>query len=172
MPITLNGDTGLSGVAGTASTPALVGTDTDTGVYYSAANTLDFATGGTAAAQLDSSQNLKFNSGYGSVATAYGCRAWVKFAGSTGTINGSGNVSSVTRTSTGIYTVNFTNSMPDTNYSVVGASKNQDNTTVAANNNPVSIGPISFATGSIGIVTPSVTTTLVDPFAVSVSIFR
>ena len=34
---------------------------------------------------LDSSGNLQFNSGYGSVATAYGCRAWVNFNG-TGTI--------------------------------------------------------------------------------------
>ena len=172
MSLILNGDTGISAVDGTASAPALVGNDTDTGVYFSAANTLDFATGGTRRASINSTGDLQFNSGYGSVATAYGCRAWVKFAGATGTINGSGNVSSVTRTSTGIYTVNFTNSMPDTNYSVVGASKNQDNTTVAGGNNPVSIGPISFATGSIGIVTPSVTTTLVDPFAVSVSIFR
>jgi hypothetical protein len=45
--------------------------------------------------RLDSSGNLKFNSGYGSVATAYGCRAWVNFNG-TGTvaIRASGNVSS------------------------------------------------------------------------------
>ena len=42
---------------------------------------------------LDGSGNFKFNSGYGSVATAYGCRAWVNFNG-TGTvaIRASGNV--------------------------------------------------------------------------------
>ena len=34
----------------------------------------------------DSSNNLQFNSGYGSVATAYGCRAWVNFNG-TGTLS-------------------------------------------------------------------------------------
>lgn len=44
------------------------------------------------------------------------CRAWVNFAGSTGAIAASFNVSSVTRNSTGIYTVNFTNAMPDTNF--------------------------------------------------------
>ena len=66
--------------------------------------------------QIDSSANLKFNSGYGSVATAYGCRAWVKFTGTT--INGSGNVSSVTKQSTGNYTVNMTNAMTDTNYAL------------------------------------------------------
>ena len=64
--------------------------------------------------------NLAFNSGYGSVATAYGCRAWVNFNG-TGTvaINGSGNVTSITDGGTGVYTVNITNAMPDANYSGV-----------------------------------------------------
>jgi len=64
--------------------------------------------------------NFQFNSGYGSVATAYGCRAWVNFNG-TGTvaIRGSGNVSSITDNGVGIYTVNFTNNMPDVNYATV-----------------------------------------------------
>jgi hypothetical protein len=63
---------------------------------------------------------LQFNSGYGSVATAYGCRAWVNFNG-TGTvaIRASGNVSSITDNGTGIYTINFTTAMPDANYSAV-----------------------------------------------------
>jgi hypothetical protein len=66
------------------------------------------------------SGNLSFNSGYGSSAVAYGCRAWVNFNG-TGTvaIRGSGNVSSITDVSTGRYNVNFTTAMPDTNYSPV-----------------------------------------------------
>jgi hypothetical protein len=66
---------------------------------------------------------LQFNSGYGSVATAYGCRAWVNFNG-TGTvaIRASGNVSSITDNGTGDYTINFTNALPDANYSVVGMS--------------------------------------------------
>ena len=67
--------------------------------------------------RIDSSGNLLFNSGYGSAATAYGCRAWVNFNG-TGTIaiRASGNVSSITDNAQGLYTVNFTNSMPDVNY--------------------------------------------------------
>lgn len=75
--------------------------------------------GGGVAGRFDSSGNFYMNSGYGSAATAYGCRAWVNFNG-TGTvaITGSGNVSSITDTGTGSYTVNFTNSLPDTNYSV------------------------------------------------------
>jgi hypothetical protein len=43
-------------------------------------------------------------------------KAWVNFAGSTGTIAGSFNVSSITRNATGDYTINFTTSMPNTNY--------------------------------------------------------
>jgi hypothetical protein len=69
--------------------------------------------------RIDSSGNLLFNSGYGSVATAYGCRAWVNFNG-TGTvaINASGNVTSITDNGTGDYTVNFTNAMPNANYAI------------------------------------------------------
>ena len=52
------------------------------------------------------------------------CRAWVNFNGTTNvggfcTIRASFNVSSVADNGTGDYTVNFTNAMPDANYSVV-----------------------------------------------------
>jgi hypothetical protein len=72
---------------------------------------------------VDTSGNLQFNSGYGSVATAYGCRAWVNFNG-TGTvaIRASGNVTSITDNGVGTYTVNFTTAMPDADYSVVGTA--------------------------------------------------
>jgi hypothetical protein len=52
------------------------------------------------------------------------CRAWVNFDGTTspGTIRASGNVSSVTKTGTGAYTVNFTTAMPDANYAASGIS--------------------------------------------------
>ena len=51
-------------------------------------------------------------------APIYACRAWVNFNG-TGTvaIRASGNVSSITDNGVGDYTVNFTTSMPDANYS-------------------------------------------------------
>jgi hypothetical protein len=51
------------------------------------------------------------------------CQAWVNFNGTTttpSTIRASFNVSSVTRNSTGDYTVNFTNALADANYCVVG----------------------------------------------------
>ena len=71
----------------------------------------------------DGSNNLLMNSGYGSDAVAYGCRAWVNFNG-TGTvaIRASGNVSSITDNDVGNYTINFTNAMPDTNYAYGGAA--------------------------------------------------
>jgi hypothetical protein len=67
------------------------------------ASALSFKTGSSIYAsatekmRITSAGLLQFNSGYGSVATAYGCRAWVNFNG-TGTpaIRASGNVSSIT----------------------------------------------------------------------------
>jgi hypothetical protein len=56
----------------------------------------------------------------GGDAPIYACRAWVNFDGDTVTIRGSGNVSSVSRSATGVYTVNFTTAMPDVNYVVTG----------------------------------------------------
>ena len=56
-------------------------------------------------------------------APIYACRAWVNFNGTTNTggncdIRASGNVSSVTDSGTGQYTVNFTTAMPDANYAI------------------------------------------------------
>lgn len=71
----------------------------------------------TEQARIDTAGLFKFNSGYGSVATAYGCRAWVNFNGQgTVAIRASGNVSSITDNGTGTYTVNLSNALPDANY--------------------------------------------------------
>jgi hypothetical protein len=79
--------------------------------------------------RLNSTGDLLFNSGYGSLAVGYGCRAWVNFNG-TGTvaIRGSGNVSSITDNGTGSYTVNFATAMPDLNYTTNGSSWYAGNT--------------------------------------------
>lgn len=128
MPVTISGSTGLAGVDGSAGTPALQGTDTNTGVYFPGADRIGFAEGGTQVGEFDDSGNFKFNSGYGSVATAYGCRAWVNFNG-TGTvaIRASGNVTSITDNGTGDYTVNFTTAMPDASYAYSHAYSNEVN---------------------------------------------
>jgi hypothetical protein len=160
---------------------------------------MQFIMGGTAQMVIATNGDLQFNSGYGSSAVAYGCRAWVNFDGTsnatnltgtysqtgttvTVTITGhgyitgnsafldftsgtavdgaytvtvtdantftvtqasrttsgnvtnvrnnifaSGNVSSISDNGTGIFTVNFTNSFPDTNYAIAGyAKRNSD----------------------------------------------
>ena len=74
------------------------------------------ASASTGAVNVDASDNLQFDSGYGSTATAYGIRAWVNYNGDTNTINASGNISSVTDNATGNFTLNFSTAMPDTYY--------------------------------------------------------
>ena len=87
-----------------------------------------FRANNTEQMRLDTSGNLLFNSGYGSVATAYGCRAWVNFNGSgTVAIRSSFNVNSMTDDGTGTYRANFSTALPDTNYT--GAGFSASNTT-------------------------------------------
>jgi hypothetical protein len=59
MTITINGTTGIAGVDGSASTPAVQGTDTNTGVFFGT-DTVTISTGGTAAVTVDSGQRTKF----------------------------------------------------------------------------------------------------------------
>jgi uncharacterized protein (AIM24 family) len=160
------------------------------GLALSCDNTgiLELKTGtgaGTTAVTVDASQNVtlatgiagdfKMNSGYGSVATAYGCRAWVNFNG-TGTvaIRASGNVSSITDNGTGDYTVNFTNAMPDANYAVVlpsmmtGGNTSQYFGVSTPSNN-------SYASKTTSAVRVAVYNTLVsnqDVFDANIAIFR
>jgi len=100
---------------------------TTTGLVQSAdtSGIITLQNNGTNAVTITSG-NLQFNSGYGSVATAYGCRAWVNFDGTTNTggfctIRASGNVTSVADNGTGDYTVNLTTAMPDINYAPVAS---------------------------------------------------
>lgn len=175
MPLKLNSSGGGSvtldvpSTAGTftATVPANTGTLVTTG-STAAVTPAMLSTG---APNWDSSGNLSFNSGYGSVATAFGCRAWVNFNG-TGTIaiRASGNVSSITDNGPGSYGVNFSTAMPDANYAC-----------------QISIGPTTtgfFAgvaerhiTGAISassaaFTTADTTTGLVDTAQASVAIFR
>jgi hypothetical protein len=94
---------------------------------------------------------FQFNSGYGSVATAFGCRAWINFNG-TGTpaIRGSGNVSSITDNGTGDYTINFTVSMPDANYAAIVTSEFVSNGTNISFPSLYAAGP-PIATGSVRV---------------------
>jgi hypothetical protein len=76
-------------------------------------------------------------------------KAWVQFAGSSATIAGSFNVSSITRNSIGYFTVNFTTAMANANYAY--------NVTISPNsgyaNNPGSIAANS--NGNSTLVSPT-----------------
>jgi hypothetical protein len=114
-----------------ASGPSIQGfkENTTDGNYASGLRFLTRPQGADASeqARITSTGLFQFNSGYGSVATAYGCRAWVNFNG-TGTvaIRASGNVSSITDNGNGNYTVNFSTAMPDANYSISGFTTDID----------------------------------------------
>jgi hypothetical protein len=135
---------------------------------------IDFRLSGTKTAGITSGGDLQFNSGYGSVATAYGCRAWVNFNG-TGTvaIRASGNVSSITDNGTGDYTVNFTTNMPNTNYAVVfgGTSVNGRFTRTKETSSGDS-NPVSKTTTAVRIFHASATADPADCADVNLAIIR
>ena len=58
MAIALNGTTGISGVDGSASAPALQGTDSNTGINF-ASDTVNINTGGSTRYSVDSSGNIQ-----------------------------------------------------------------------------------------------------------------
>jgi hypothetical protein len=131
---------------------------------------------------IDSSSNLQFNSGYGSVATAYGVRAWVNFNGQgTIAINDSGNVSSLTDLGTGFYQINFTTAMPDINYAVCGMSKllndgasnasNFTTTSIDRDTNSLSTGFVKICAGRTG-ATGGDASDFYDVYTQTVAVFR
>lgn len=101
------------------------------------------------------------------------CRAWVNFNG-TGTvaIRASSNVSSITDNGVGDYTINFTNAMADTNYSVVTTIGRQDVNFKAGTLGTAS-GRTGYATGSFrGQVCLGNNAAAADADDISVVIFR
>jgi hypothetical protein len=68
MSLVLSGTNGLSDVDGSAATPAIRGTDTNTGIFFPAADTIAFAEGGAEVARFDASGNF----GLGVTPSAWG----------------------------------------------------------------------------------------------------
>ena len=58
MTLILSGTDGLSDVDGSAATPAIRGTDANTGIFFPAADTIAFSEGGVEAMRINSSGNL------------------------------------------------------------------------------------------------------------------
>jgi hypothetical protein len=100
-------------------------------------------------------------------------KAWVRFAGASGTIAGSYNVSSVTRGSTGFYTINFTNALANANYSAIANLSTTSGAGFAL--------PFMFTNASLAATAPTTSSFLlssantgavyVDPVYASVAVF-
>jgi hypothetical protein len=58
MALILDGTNGLSDVDGSAATPAIRGTDANTGIFFPAADTIAFSEGGAESMRLDSAGNV------------------------------------------------------------------------------------------------------------------
>ncbi len=166
--ITLSANAGGSGIFTIASpssnTNRTLTLPDETGTFLTSGGAISGSTGSFTG-------NLSFNSGYGSAAVAYGCRAWVNFNG-TGTvaIRASGNVSSITDNGTSDYTVSFTTAMPDANYGISGVA-GLNNTSLKVVVQPSTLTPAT--TTSVRIQVPSADGSLgSDPPVVCVSIFR
>lgn len=174
MPVNINASTS-SGIGITADNSGVIqfqsnGANT---VNISATGTL-FTTGNLTVSGTGNQSiagTLQFNSGYGSVATAYGCRAWVSFDGTTATptIRGSGNVTSITDGGVGIYGVNFTTAMPDVNYAFSG---NGGAMTGGGTGDTVIASTTSVVTTSVSFIVEGDAGTARDPSAVFAKVFR
>jgi len=74
--------------------------------------------------------------------------AWVSYNASTQTIRASYNISSVTYTSTGIFTVNLTTATTDTNYVICGTFNHPASNAIAFSEN----SSVTRTTSAFGIV--------------------
>jgi hypothetical protein len=96
------------------------------------------------------------------------CRAWVQFNGSgTPAIAASFNVSSITDHAVGEYSINFTNSLPDGNYS--SSFSCNDNTNASVNSIVITTAP---ATTSVRIAAVNSASGALDLTIISASFFR
>ena len=83
------------------------------------------------------------------------CRAWIKYDGTTNTINGTFNVSALTDVAIGVHVISFSTAMPNANYAVVTDCKSpQANANQVTNlggsgeQNPTTAGFTIVAMGS------------------------
>lgn len=164
-----NGGTGQTSAAAAYSAIKQAATETASGA-------IEIATAAEALAGTDNTRAVTpsgLRSGLGATGSApiFAARAWVNFAGTTGAIRASGNVSSVTRNGTGDYTVNFATAMADTGYAVVtggrisapGYSSVQTDGATAVTSSAFRLSTVAQSSGS---------PTAVDCDVVSVVVYR
>ena len=163
MALTLSGDDGVAGVNGSATTPAIQGTDTNTGLTFGT-DTVNVVTGGSTRFVVGSAGQLGIGGATygtsGQVLSSQGSSSAPQWATVTSSkvfahmafdsnqdLNPGGhNVSSVTNNATGQNTVNFTTSHGSTQYSVLCSGCRQLNGT---SNMSISYG--NMANGSVEI---------------------
>jgi hypothetical protein len=182
--------TGFTGlVNNTLSSPGAIGSVTpNTGKFTTLQATsltglttpLSVGQGGTGLTAVGASGNVLISNGttWTSVApsTVGLAKAWVRFNGTNGSIYASYNVTSVTRNSTGDYTINFTNALTDTNYAVIGSTNSYN----SGNNGGICVSiKVDSITGTAYTLTTSAVEvivgtsgTIADTSYVSVAIFR
>jgi hypothetical protein len=116
--------------------------------------------------------DLSFNSGYGSAATAYGCRAWGAYNGAAATSRPTlpaGNISSYGKSGTGNYTVNFATAMVDLNYAVALGGTYENSGSYAYRPSLLSLATTNF---QILNATTTTTATLGDAVVLTFAVFR
>ena len=178
MAITLDGSTNNIAIGANATGPSYLRLyeDTDNGTHYidiiapatvtsNRTLTLPDTTGTILNDQSNIETQVKTATNSSGSAPVYAARAWVNFNG-TGVIaiRGSGNVSSITDNNTGDYTVNFSTSMPDSNYSVVALGN------TGSNNGYITL--ISTASGSCNITTRTSAAIGPDGTIICAAVFR
>ena len=87
MTLILSGTDGLSDVDGSAATPAIRGTDANTGIFFPAADTIAFSEGGVEAMRIDSSGNVGIGVTPTTTLDVKAALGRIKLTSSTGTNN-------------------------------------------------------------------------------------
>ena len=115
------------------------------------------------------------NNSSGVLATQNGmtgiAKAWVNFVGSTAVINSSFNVSSITRNAAGDYTINFTTTMPNANYSTAGMAQISSFAGTGYYGFSVSISSTAPTASAVRVLTSSANAGVYDASIVNVAVF-
>jgi hypothetical protein len=101
MTLILSGTDGVSDIDGSAATPAIRGTDANTGIFFPAADTIAFAEGGAEAMRIDSSGNVGIGTASPSSVLNVKSSAPVFRLETTGAVTSSGTASYAIKDSSG-----------------------------------------------------------------------